>query len=161
MHKVQKEQTSWSKALVRHGADGAALAKVLGVTAEDIRVREDGNFSRLAHEGSGDTAISCFIHGIAPGMSSPNVPSPRRASMPRRLFSVFWTRSAALKNLTAHHRTPAAERWRHPNVLITPHLSGESDEDCHGGSNIFCNNLRAYLDGRPPANAVDWDRGSV
>jgi broad specificity phosphatase PhoE len=34
-------QTSWSKALVRHGADaGAALAEVLGVSAEDVRVRE-------------------------------------------------------------------------------------------------------------------------
>jgi hypothetical protein len=33
-------QTSWSMALVRHGADpGVALAGVLGVTAEDIRVR--------------------------------------------------------------------------------------------------------------------------
>jgi hypothetical protein len=31
----------WSKALVRHGADpGAALAGVLGVSAEDIRVRD-------------------------------------------------------------------------------------------------------------------------
>ena len=34
-------QTSWSRALVRHGADArVALAKVLGVPAEDIRVRE-------------------------------------------------------------------------------------------------------------------------
>jgi broad specificity phosphatase PhoE len=34
-------QTSWSKALVRHGADPrAALARVLGVAAEDIRVRD-------------------------------------------------------------------------------------------------------------------------
>ena len=34
-------QTSWSRALVRHGADpGEALAEVLGVAAEDIRVRE-------------------------------------------------------------------------------------------------------------------------
>jgi len=34
-------QTSWSKALVRHGADaGLALAEVLGMPAEDIRVRE-------------------------------------------------------------------------------------------------------------------------
>jgi hypothetical protein len=31
----------WSKALVRHGADPrAALAGVLGVSAEDIRVRD-------------------------------------------------------------------------------------------------------------------------
>ena len=34
-------QTSWSKALVRHGADArVALAEVLGVPAEDIRVRD-------------------------------------------------------------------------------------------------------------------------
>jgi len=36
----QTSQTSWSKAPVRHGADpGLALAEVLGVPAEDIRVR--------------------------------------------------------------------------------------------------------------------------
>jgi hypothetical protein len=34
-------QTSWSKALVRHGADpAAALAEVLGVSAENIWVRD-------------------------------------------------------------------------------------------------------------------------
>jgi hypothetical protein len=34
-------QTSWSKALVRHGADPVeALAGVLGVRAGDIKVRE-------------------------------------------------------------------------------------------------------------------------
>ena len=34
-------QTSWSRALVRHGADARmALADVLGVPAEDVRVRE-------------------------------------------------------------------------------------------------------------------------
>ena len=35
-------QTSWSRALVRHGAGPAsALAKVLGVAAEDIRVGKE------------------------------------------------------------------------------------------------------------------------
>jgi hypothetical protein len=34
-------QTSWSKALVWHGADpGVTLVGVLGVVAEDIRVRD-------------------------------------------------------------------------------------------------------------------------
>jgi hypothetical protein len=34
-------QTSWSKALVRYGADGRlALAAVLGLPAEDIRVTD-------------------------------------------------------------------------------------------------------------------------
>jgi hypothetical protein len=36
-----KRRRRWSKALVRHGADPrAALAEVLGVSAEDIRVRD-------------------------------------------------------------------------------------------------------------------------
>jgi hypothetical protein len=34
-------QTSWSKALMRHGADPAvALVRVLGVTAADFRARD-------------------------------------------------------------------------------------------------------------------------
>jgi hypothetical protein len=36
-------QTSWSKALVRHGADpGVALSEVLGMSAAEIRVRNCG-----------------------------------------------------------------------------------------------------------------------
>ena len=56
-------------------------------------------------------------------------------------------------------RTPAAELWSDPRVLITPHISGASDEDRHGGVEVFCDNLRAYLDGRPLRNVIDWSRG--
>jgi hypothetical protein len=42
-------QTSWSKALVRHGADpGLALAGVLGVSSEDIRVRDRDQRDRMS-----------------------------------------------------------------------------------------------------------------
>jgi len=44
-------------------------------------------------------------------------------------------------------------------VLITPHVSGASDEDRHGGVNLFCDNLRAYVDSRPLRNVIDWQRG--
>ena len=44
-------------------------------------------------------------------------------------------------------RPPAARLWQDPRVLITPHVSGGSDESRHGGIDIFCDNLRAYLDG--------------
>ena len=38
---ITPRQASWSTTLVRHGADpGAALAEVLGMAAEDIRVRD-------------------------------------------------------------------------------------------------------------------------
>jgi len=56
-------------------------------------------------------------------------------------------------------RKPAARLWRDPRVLITPHVSGGSDESRHGGIDIFCGNLRAYLDGRELQNVIDWQRG--
>ena len=54
---------------------------------------------------------------------------------------------------------PAARLWSDPRVLITPHISGASDQDRHGAIDVFCDNLRAYLDGRPLRNVIDWERG--
>jgi phosphoglycerate dehydrogenase-like enzyme len=56
-------------------------------------------------------------------------------------------------------RTPAGRLWSDPRVLITPHISAASDQDRHGGIDLFCENLRAYLDGRPLRNVIDWERG--
>ena len=56
-------------------------------------------------------------------------------------------------------RTPMPTLWSDPNVLITPHISSASDQDRHGAIDLFCDNLRAYLDGRPLRNVVDWERG--
>ncbi len=54
---------------------------------------------------------------------------------------------------------PPVELWSDPRVLITPHVSGASDDDRHGAIDLFCDNLRAYLDGRPLQNVIDWRRG--
>jgi len=54
---------------------------------------------------------------------------------------------------------PRRELWSNPRVLITPHISSISDEERHGAIDIFCDNLRAYLDGRPLRNIIDWQRG--
>jgi len=54
---------------------------------------------------------------------------------------------------------PPTRLWSNPRVLITPHVSGASDEDRHGAIDLFCDNLRAYLDGRPLRNVIDWERG--
>jgi phosphoglycerate dehydrogenase-like enzyme len=56
-------------------------------------------------------------------------------------------------------RTPMARLWSDPRVLITPHISSASDQDRHGAIDVFCDNLRAYLDGRPLGNVIDWERG--
>ncbi len=56
-------------------------------------------------------------------------------------------------------RPPLARLWSDRRVLITPHISGGSDQDRHGGVDLFCDNLRAYREGRPLRNIIDWQRG--
>jgi phosphoglycerate dehydrogenase-like enzyme len=56
-------------------------------------------------------------------------------------------------------RPPPELLWRDPRVLITPHVSGASDQSRHGAIEIFCENLRAYLDGAPLRNVIDWELG--
>ena len=56
-------------------------------------------------------------------------------------------------------RPPMPRLWADPRVLITPHVSGASDQDRHGAIALFCENLRAWLDGRPLRNVIDWERG--
>jgi phosphoglycerate dehydrogenase-like enzyme len=54
---------------------------------------------------------------------------------------------------------PMSQLWSDSRVLITPHISSSSDQDRHGSINLFCDNLRAYLDGGPLRNVIDWERG--
>jgi phosphoglycerate dehydrogenase-like enzyme len=54
---------------------------------------------------------------------------------------------------------PPARLWSSPKVLITPHISGASDDNRHGAIDLFCDNLRAYLDGAELQNVIDWARG--
>jgi glyoxylate/hydroxypyruvate reductase A len=56
-------------------------------------------------------------------------------------------------------RPPMERLWRDPRVLITPHISGNADHNRHGAIDLFCENLRAYLDGQPLQNVIDWARG--
>jgi phosphoglycerate dehydrogenase-like enzyme len=56
-------------------------------------------------------------------------------------------------------RPPMAQLWSDRRVLITPHVSSGSDKNRHGGVDVFCDNLRAFRDGRPLRNVIDWKRG--
>lgn len=56
------------------------------------------------------------------------------------------------------HAPPEA-LWSDPRVLITPHTSATADDFRHGGLELFCDNLRAYLDGKPLQKLIDWERG--
>jgi phosphoglycerate dehydrogenase-like enzyme len=54
---------------------------------------------------------------------------------------------------------PMARLWNDPRVVVTPHVSGVTDDDRHGAIGVFCENLRAWLDGAPLRNVIDWARG--
>lgn len=54
---------------------------------------------------------------------------------------------------------PPARLWADPRVIITPHVSGASDQDRHGAIDLFCDNLRDFIAGGPLRNVIDWDRG--
>ncbi|MFH1672115.1 MAG: NAD(P)-dependent oxidoreductase [Pseudomonadota bacterium] len=54
---------------------------------------------------------------------------------------------------------PDRRLWDDERVLITPHISAGADKSQHRGVELFCENLQAYLDGRPLSNVVDWERG--
>jgi phosphoglycerate dehydrogenase-like enzyme len=56
-------------------------------------------------------------------------------------------------------REPTRRLWDDERVLITPHISGGTDVSRHRGLDLFCDNLRAYLEGRPLTNVIDWEHG--
>ena len=69
-------------------------------------------------------------------------------------------RGAALDVYIGEFEHPPMPRlWSDPRVMITPHISGASDDDRHGAIALFCENLRAWLDGQPLSNVIDWTRG--
>ncbi|HVT30367.1 MAG TPA: NAD(P)-dependent oxidoreductase, partial [Lacipirellulaceae bacterium] len=50
---------------------------------------------------------------------------------------------------------PENRLWDLPNVIITPHVGGQSATRADDMTNFFCENLRRYLTGRPLVNLVD------
>jgi phosphoglycerate dehydrogenase-like enzyme len=56
-------------------------------------------------------------------------------------------------------RPPHPRMWDDERVVITPHVSAVADVSDHRGVELFCDNLRRYLDGRPLRNVIDWQRG--
>jgi glyoxylate/hydroxypyruvate reductase len=56
-------------------------------------------------------------------------------------------------------RPPDSRLWDDERVVITPHVSAVADVSDHRGIDLFCDNLRSYIDGRPLKNVIDWQRG--
>jgi D-3-phosphoglycerate dehydrogenase len=50
---------------------------------------------------------------------------------------------------------PSSRLWDLPNVIITPHVAGQSRFRINQMTDFFCDNLARYLAGRPLLNLVD------
>jgi phosphoglycerate dehydrogenase-like enzyme len=71
-------------------------------------------------------------------------------------FQRHHLRGAALDvYVVEFEHTPRARLWSDPEVLITP----VSDHDRHRFVDLFCENLRAYLDGRH--SEMSWMRAGL
>jgi phosphoglycerate dehydrogenase-like enzyme len=54
---------------------------------------------------------------------------------------------------------PHAELLSAPNLTFMPHTSGRGDVSHAFALDVFCDNLRRFIDGEPLENVVDWERG--
>jgi D-3-phosphoglycerate dehydrogenase len=54
---------------------------------------------------------------------------------------------------------PRSQLWDLPNVIITPHVGGQSARRADDMTEFFCANLRRYLAGEPLQNVVDKQLG--
>jgi phosphoglycerate dehydrogenase-like enzyme len=64
--------------------------------------------------------------------------------------------------LDAHETEPLpadSPFWDAPNTIVTPHYGATTPLTYRRGADIFLENLRRYLDGRPLMNAVDKEAG--
>ena len=54
---------------------------------------------------------------------------------------------------------PESRLWDLPNVIISPHVGGESIRRADDITAFFCENLRRYLAGKPLSNLIDKTLG--
>ena len=62
---------------------------------------------------------------------------------------------AGLDAMTPEPLPPESPLWSMPNVLITPHHAGQSPKAGDRKFALFCENLEAYVEGRPLKSVVD------
>jgi phosphoglycerate dehydrogenase-like enzyme len=75
-----------------------------------------------------------------------------------RALEKGWLRGAMLDVTAEEPLPPESPLWTAPNLLITPHISGNAPESWRRQVDFFCGNLRLYLAGTPErmGNLVDY-----
>jgi phosphoglycerate dehydrogenase-like enzyme len=76
-----------------------------------------------------------------------------------RALKEGWIAGAGLDVFETEPLPPDSELWELPNVILSPHIAGMTEEYQSRATELFCENLRRYLAGRKLINEVERDRG--
>lgn len=76
-----------------------------------------------------------------------------------RALSEKWIAGAGLDVFATEPLPPESKLWELPNLLFSPHVSGNMEDYIGQATDLFCKNLRRYLDGKKLFNVVDKQRG--
>lgn len=76
-----------------------------------------------------------------------------------RALKEGWFAGAALDVFPQEPLPRDHELWGLSNVMITPHVAGDSERYNVRATELFCQNLRCYLAGQPLLNQVDFTKG--
>jgi len=68
-------------------------------------------------------------------------------------------RGAALDVFVEEPLPASSPLWKLPNVIISPHVSGNSSRYNEKAAALFAENLRRYVEQRPLLNRIDHERG--
>jgi phosphoglycerate dehydrogenase-like enzyme len=76
-----------------------------------------------------------------------------------RALKEGWIAGAGLDVFENEPLPQDSELWTLPNVIITPHVAGAMPDYDARAMEVFCENLRRYLAGKPLINVIDRARG--
>ena len=76
-----------------------------------------------------------------------------------RALKEGWIAGAGLDVTDPEPLPPDHPLWTAGNVIITSHTSGRSDPSIQRALDLFCENVRRYVNGLPLLNVVDKVRG--
>jgi phosphoglycerate dehydrogenase-like enzyme len=70
-----------------------------------------------------------------------------------------WITGAALDVFETEPLPSESELWDLPNVILTPHTAGHSENHSTFLTEFFCENLRRYITGNQMMSVVDKTKG--
>lgn len=76
-----------------------------------------------------------------------------------RALSENWIAGAGLDVFATEPLPPESKLWELPNLLFSPHVSGDMEDYIGHATEVFCKNLKRYLEGKRLFNMVDKQRG--